>query len=79
MGFDPHSGESKVSEAILSVHRNRQDYSGGSELLLHFLEWLSLSPESPMIGVDVKPLIVIVSHIEFICDCLNQAFGQAKV
>jgi hypothetical protein len=31
MGFDPHLGQ-KQSEAIFSVHLNRQDCSGGSEL-----------------------------------------------
>jgi hypothetical protein len=30
MGFDPHSDQSK-SEAIFSVHLNRQDCSGGLE------------------------------------------------
>jgi hypothetical protein len=30
IGFDPHSGQNK-SEAIFSVHLNRQDCSGGSE------------------------------------------------
>jgi hypothetical protein len=33
MGFDPHSVESKVRLFIFSVHLNRQDCSGDSELL----------------------------------------------
>jgi hypothetical protein len=57
MGFDPHSGQSKVRLLTLSIF-NRQDCSGGSELvgtlLPHFLGWLTPSAESPMVGADVK-------------------------
>jgi hypothetical protein len=48
----------KQSEAIFSVHLNRQDGSGGTELLgpysPFFPGWSSPSAKSPMLGADVK-------------------------
>jgi hypothetical protein len=59
MGIDPHSRQQQ-SKAIFSVHLNRQDCSGSSELLgpywlPSFPGWLSPSAESPMVGANVQP------------------------
>jgi hypothetical protein len=56
IGFDPHSGKSKVRLFSLSILTDK-DCSGGSDLYSsyspHFLGWLSTFAESLMVGADV--------------------------